>query len=150
MSEPLATVKEMVKYHIKRFNEDITYINESLSELKTLNNFNDKELTKLMLGGRVLRIIDEIDENFRDVIFLPERLKNVFSVMEGEPSYKRFEKKINELIPLRDQIDSYLDKLTEIRFNLEIFKDNMIYEISDRINIDELDDFLIKYFLEHE
>jgi vacuolar-type H+-ATPase subunit I/STV1 len=148
MSEPLATIKKMVGHHIKRFDEDITYIKETLSKLKVLSNSSDKELTNLIIESKILRTIDKIDDLFRDIIFLPERLKNVFSVVEGEPSYKRFEKRLNELIPLRDQIDKYLDKLVSIRDELSFLRDYIIDDIFYQLNVDELDEFLIKNFLE--
>jgi hypothetical protein len=146
----LTYVKGKVEDKIKELDTNITSIKNFLSELKELSNSNDKELTKLMLNRKILRIIDKIDDIFDDIIFIPERLKSDFFPLEGEPFYKRFEKLINEMIPLRDQFEKYLYKPSEIRFDLEVYRDNIIYEISDRINIDvdEIDDFLIKYFLE--
>jgi len=160
------TVKEMIKeaveYDIKRFDNYITYIKEYLSKLKEFSNSNDKELTKLMLSGRILRVMDGINALFHDIISPRYFEYHIFSVIEGQPSYKRFrkqlnewfEKKLNELNPLREQINEYLNTLSDIKAILGVRRDEIAdeisYEISDKIDIDELDELLIKQVLEHE
>jgi len=159
-------IKEAVEYDIKRFDSYITYIKERLSKLKEFSNSNDKELTKLMLSNRILRVMDGINALFHDIISPRYFEYHIFSVIEGQPSYKRFGKqlnewfekklneRLNELNSLRKQIYEYLSTLSDIKVNLEIRRDEIAdeisYEISDKIDIDELDELLIKQVLEHE